>query len=199
MAQLQDKGQIYVTALRAVAATAAVEVRLRSDATRLERTAENGRQRALQRDRQRAVLQEREIGFNAELVGFLLDLELGFSRDGFHWHRPDRDSFIGVSEQKGSWNWANIQSAGGGCVINTGAVARWLELTSDPARAADGHEPVRVRPRGEGAADLPRCRGSGVRRADLHRPRPARPRQPDRLHRRYLHVHAEYVAQLRGT
>ena len=45
------------------------------------------------------------------------EITLGFSRDGFHWHRPDRGTFIGVSEQEGSWNWANVQSAGGGCAI----------------------------------------------------------------------------------
>jgi hypothetical protein len=45
------------------------------------------------------------------------EVTLGFSRDGFHWHRPDRQAFLPVSEVEGSWNWANIQSAGGGCVI----------------------------------------------------------------------------------
>src|SRR5262249_4858961 len=45
------------------------------------------------------------------------DLCLGFSRDGFHWSRPDRRPFIGVSEQVGDWNWANVQSAGGCCLI----------------------------------------------------------------------------------
>jgi hypothetical protein len=42
---------------------------------------------------------------------------LGFSRDGFHWHRPDRRPFIGVSENYGDWNWGNVQSAGGGCLV----------------------------------------------------------------------------------
>ncbi len=42
---------------------------------------------------------------------------LGFSRDGFHWHRPDHRPFINVSEEYGDWNWANIQSAGGGCLV----------------------------------------------------------------------------------
>jgi len=42
---------------------------------------------------------------------------LGFSRDGFHWHRPDRRPFIGVSERHGDWNWGNVQSAGGGCLV----------------------------------------------------------------------------------
>jgi len=42
---------------------------------------------------------------------------LGFSRDGFHWHRPDHRPFIGVSERYGDWNWGNVQSAGGGCLV----------------------------------------------------------------------------------
>ena len=42
---------------------------------------------------------------------------LGFSRDGFHWHRPDRRPFVGVSERCGDWNWGNVQSAGGGCLV----------------------------------------------------------------------------------
>ena len=45
------------------------------------------------------------------------ELCLGFSRDGFHWHRPSRAPFIGVSERQGDWNWANVQSAGGCCLI----------------------------------------------------------------------------------
>jgi hypothetical protein len=42
---------------------------------------------------------------------------LGFSRDGFHWDRPDRRAFIPVSENQGDWNWGNVQSAGGGCLV----------------------------------------------------------------------------------
>lgn len=45
------------------------------------------------------------------------EITLGFSRDGFHWYRPDRNAFIPVSDVEGSWNWANVQSAGGGCVV----------------------------------------------------------------------------------
>ena len=41
----------------------------------------------------------------------------GFSRDGFHWHRPDRRPFCPVSETRGDWNWGNVQSAGGGCLV----------------------------------------------------------------------------------
>jgi hypothetical protein len=45
------------------------------------------------------------------------DLVAAFSRDGFHWTRPRRDAFIGVSDRRGDWNWANVQSAGGVCTI----------------------------------------------------------------------------------
>jgi hypothetical protein len=41
----------------------------------------------------------------------------GFSRDGFHWDRPDRRPFIPSSPQPGAWNWGNVQSAGGGCLV----------------------------------------------------------------------------------
>ena len=42
---------------------------------------------------------------------------VGFSRDGFHFHRPDRRPFLPVTETDGDWNWGNVQSAGGGCLI----------------------------------------------------------------------------------
>jgi len=42
---------------------------------------------------------------------------LGFSRDGFHWHRPDRRPFAGVNPTAGAWNWGNVQSVGGGCLV----------------------------------------------------------------------------------
>jgi hypothetical protein len=45
------------------------------------------------------------------------DLVVAFSRDGFHWTRPHRDAFIGVSDRAGDWNWANVQSAGGVCTV----------------------------------------------------------------------------------
>ena len=42
---------------------------------------------------------------------------VAFSRDGFHWHRPVHEAFIPVSEKYGDWNWGNVQSAGGCCLI----------------------------------------------------------------------------------
>src|SRR5262249_48104396 len=45
------------------------------------------------------------------------DVCLGFSRDGFHWDRSNRRAFLPVSERVGAWNWANVQSAGGCCLV----------------------------------------------------------------------------------
>ena len=42
---------------------------------------------------------------------------VGFSRDGFHWHRPMREAFVGVSENPRDWNYSNVQSVGGGCLV----------------------------------------------------------------------------------
>ncbi len=47
----------------------------------------------------------------------LNEISVGFSRDGFHWWRPDRRPFLPVSEKAGDWNWGNVQSAGGCCLV----------------------------------------------------------------------------------
>ena len=45
------------------------------------------------------------------------DVCVGFSRDGFHFDRANRRPFLEVDEHVGSWNWANVQSAGGCCLV----------------------------------------------------------------------------------
>ncbi|MBM4034431.1 MAG: hypothetical protein FJ291_22015 [Planctomycetes bacterium] len=42
---------------------------------------------------------------------------LGYSRDGFHWSRPDRTRFLEVNETETAWNMGNVQSVGGGCLV----------------------------------------------------------------------------------
>ncbi len=44
-------------------------------------------------------------------------LMLGYSRDGFHWHRHDRRPFVRAQERDGAWDWGNIQSVGGGFCV----------------------------------------------------------------------------------
>ena len=44
------------------------------------------------------------------------ELMLAFSRDGFHWHRPDRRAFIPASRTEGSWDRGYVQPVGGICL-----------------------------------------------------------------------------------
>ena len=46
----------------------------------------------------------------------LTQIKLGYSRDGFHWHRPDREAFIGATKRDGDWDRAYLRPAAG-CVI----------------------------------------------------------------------------------
>ena len=43
----------------------------------------------------------------------ITEIKLGFSRDGFHWHRPDRRAFIPASRVEGTWDRAYIHSTAG--------------------------------------------------------------------------------------
>ncbi len=45
------------------------------------------------------------------------EVTVGFSRDGFHWDRPDRGRSSRCRIGQAAWNFANVQSAGGCCLI----------------------------------------------------------------------------------
>ena len=47
----------------------------------------------------------------------LTELQLAFSRDGFHWDRTNRDTFTGATLNKDSWERAYVHSVGGVCNI----------------------------------------------------------------------------------
>jgi hypothetical protein len=47
----------------------------------------------------------------------LTDLELGFSRDGFHWHRPERSGFIAGTRRDGDWDRAYLHGTTGVFVL----------------------------------------------------------------------------------
>jgi len=70
------------------------------------------------------------VAYESLLVGFFTiwrgqppdrhkpnDVVLGYSRDGWHWSRPDRRAFCPVSDKQGEWNANNVQSAGGGFLV----------------------------------------------------------------------------------
>ena len=48
---------------------------------------------------------------------YYTDVCIGYSRDGFHWTRPDRQPFCATSNDEKEWNWNDVQSAGGGCLV----------------------------------------------------------------------------------
>lgn len=70
------------------------------------------------------------VAYESLLVGFFTiwrgqpadrhkpnNVVLGYSRDGWHWFRPDRRAFCPVTDQQGDWNANNVQSAGGGFLV----------------------------------------------------------------------------------
>ena len=66
-------------------------------------------------------------------------LTLGYSRDGFHWYRPDRRPFIAPTRKYGDWNFANIQSAGGVCLVVGDRLYFYVSGRAGiPGRRADG-------------------------------------------------------------
>lgn len=48
----------------------------------------------------------------------ITELVMAYSRDGFHWHRPDRRAFIAASRTEGTWDRGYVQSVGGVCTLS---------------------------------------------------------------------------------
>ncbi len=47
----------------------------------------------------------------------ITEIKLGFSRDGFHWARPDRRPFIAATRREGDWDRAYLHGTTGVCVV----------------------------------------------------------------------------------
>lgn len=47
----------------------------------------------------------------------LTELTAAYSRDGFHWHRPDRTPFLGARREPGSWEYGYVESSAGMCLV----------------------------------------------------------------------------------
>lgn len=47
----------------------------------------------------------------------ITEIKLGFSRDGFHWDRPDRRAFIGATRKDGDWDRGYVHSTTGVCLV----------------------------------------------------------------------------------
>jgi len=47
----------------------------------------------------------------------MTDIKLGFSRDGFHWSRPDRRAFIAATRRDGDWDRGYVHTTTGVCFV----------------------------------------------------------------------------------
>jgi len=126
---------------------------------------------------------------------------VGFSRDGFHWDRSNRLPFLDVSERVGSWNWANVQSAGGCCVIVGDKLhfyvsgRRGVPGSSDPGVCSTGLATLRR----DGFASMDDDGGAParVRRVDPAAAPGTLTTRPVRFSGRHLFVNADVAGELR--
>jgi hypothetical protein len=90
----------------------------------------------------------------------LTELVFASSRDGFHWHRPDRRAFIGARREPGSWEYGYVESTGGICLVVCDEL--WFYYSAyagDPKRvSADWHVSGMY---GNGAVGLAKLRRDG--------------------------------------
>jgi len=66
----------------------------------------------------------------------LTELKLGFSRDGFHWQRPDRRAFIGATRREGDWDRAYLHNTAGVCLVMDDKL--WFPYAGFSGIAPDG-------------------------------------------------------------
>lgn len=65
------------------------------------------------------------------------ELMLSYSRDGFHWHRPDREAFIPAARQAGVWDRGYVQSVGGICnVVGDELRFYYIGFRGDPSKTS---------------------------------------------------------------
>lgn len=90
----------------------------------------------------------------------LTELVLATSRDGFHWHRPDRRAFIGARREPGSWEFGYVEASGGLCLIVGDEV--WIYYSAyggDPGRRDESG--LKSGMYGNGAVGLAKLRRDG--------------------------------------
>jgi hypothetical protein len=128
------------------------------------------------------------------------DVWVGFSRDGFHWDRSNRHAFLPVSEHVGAWNWANVQSAGGGCLIVGDRLHFYVSGrqgvpgTNDPGVCSTGLATLRR----DGFASMERSTAERVERISASTPPGTLITRPVTFDGRYLFVNANVAgAELR--
>ena len=127
------------------------------------------------------------------------DICVGYSRDGFHWTRPDRRAFIPVSERAGDWNWGNVQSAGGCCLVVGDRLhfyvsgRRGVPGTTDPGVCSTGLATLRR----DGFVSMDDSDDGHVIRSQQVLPRGTLVTRPITFNGRFLFVNASVAGELR--
>lgn len=68
----------------------------------------------------------------------ITEIKIGYSRDGFHWSRPDRNPFIEATRKKGDWDRAYLHGTNGVLLVMKDKL--WFPYTGFSGIAADGTE-----------------------------------------------------------
>lgn len=68
----------------------------------------------------------------------ITELKLGFSRDGFHWDRPDRRAFIAATRKEGDWDRAYLHGTNGVCLVMGDSL--WFPYCGYSGIAPDGEK-----------------------------------------------------------
>lgn len=66
----------------------------------------------------------------------ITELQLGFSRDGFHWDRPDRRPFIAATRKEGDWERGYLHGTQGVCLVMGDSL--WFPYCGYSGVAPDG-------------------------------------------------------------
>ena len=67
----------------------------------------------------------------------ITELQMGFSRDGFHYHRPNRQAFIAAGREYGKWDYGYLQSPTGGVIVYDDEIRIYYSGLSGQYRVGD--------------------------------------------------------------
>lgn len=97
----------------------------------------------------------------------ITEIKLGFSRDGFHWSRPDRRAFIPASRTNGAWDKGYIHGTTGVCLVMGDEL--WFPYTGYSGVSPNGSRGMYVGAsigmavlRRDGFASMKAVRGTGT-------------------------------------
>jgi hypothetical protein len=71
------------------------------------------------------------------LLPKITEIKVGYSRDGFHWHRPDRRAFLAPTRRDGDWDRGYVHTTTGVCLVVGDQL--YFPFTAYSGIAPDGH------------------------------------------------------------